>query len=140
MAAIAALAGCGGPPPSATPALLIHIVNRSNTALLLGPGFMIPACASVSATNEAYDAARLQAFQILNGTVNVPIGAMLWESSPAFAGSEAEVTIVVSSTAPVAFLPGKVGEPDLPNCGGHPVGVESEVLPEASGPAVAPLP
>ena len=72
--------------------------------------------------------------------MEVPIGAMLWESSPVFAGPESEATVVVSSTAPVAFMPGIVDEADLPNCGGHPVGVESEVLPDASGPAVAPLP
>jgi hypothetical protein len=139
-AAIAALAGCRtGPVPAAPSPPLVHIVNRSNTALVLGPGFLIPACGAVSTTFEAYEAARMKVVQILDGTLEVPLGAVLWDS-PVFAGPEAEVTVVVSGTAPVAFMPGIVDEADLPNCGGHPIGVEPEVLPDASGPAVAPVP
>jgi hypothetical protein len=125
--------------PAATPPPLIHMVNRSNTPLVLGPGVMIPACGSVSSTFEAYEAARMNAIQLMDGTLEVPLGALLWDS-PVFAGLEGEVTVVVSSTAPLAAHPGVVEEADLPPCGGAPVGVSSEILPDATGPAVAPLP
>jgi hypothetical protein len=68
--AFAALGGCGtGTLPSASPHPLIHIINRSNTALALGPGFTIPACGSASATLEAYEAEQAQIGQMmLDGT------------------------------------------------------------------------
>jgi hypothetical protein len=136
---VVAIAGCASPVPAATPPPLIHMVNRSNTPLVLGPGVMIPACGSVSSTFEAYEAARMNAIQLMDGTLEVPPGAVLWDS-PVFAGPEGEVTVVVSSTGPLAAHPGVVEEADLPPCGGAPVGVSSEILPDATGPAVAPLP
>jgi hypothetical protein len=66
---------------------------------------------------------------------------MQWDS-PVFAGpiEPTEITMVISSVAPLAIHQGVVAEADLPACGGAPVGVSSEVDPHQSGPAVAPLP
>jgi hypothetical protein len=145
VAAAAGLAGCTNVPDplGAPPAdLTIHIVNRSNTALALGPGFTVPACGTVSATLEVYEAEQAQLGQMMmDGTWTAPPGAVQWDS-PVFAGhgEATEVTMVVSSVAPLAMHQGVVAEADLPACRGAPVGVTSEVVPDEPRPAVAPSP
>ena len=139
IAATAILAGCGSTTaPAATRAeALIHFANRSDTALAVAPDFLIPACGSASATPAAYEASRTQGAKVLmDGTWAVPPGAAFW-NGVAFAGDpiQADLTVVISSTAPPAARQGVPAEADLPACGGAPMGVLPEVVPDSPGPA-----
>ena len=127
------------PSPSAA-AALIHFANRSNVAITVGPGLSIPACGEASATRAAFDAARLRGGQMAadGQTWDAPAGALVW-SNMALAGPEAEMSVVITSTASVAGRVGLVAEADLPKCGGSPQGIEPG-LPQGVELTVTPLP
>lgn len=149
-----ALAGCAPASPTSAPASAstpapssssaaarIHFANRSDVAITVGPGLSIPACGEASATRAVYDAARLQGDQMaLDGqTWDAPAGALVWDNM-AFGNEPAsDVTLVITSTAPVAAHVGIVTEGDLPKCGGAPQGIEPG-LPQGVERTVPPLP
>jgi hypothetical protein len=111
---------------------VIHFANRSDTALAVAPDFLIPACGSASVTPAAYAASRTQgAMVMMDGTWTVPPGAAFWNGL-AFAGDpiQDDLTVVISSTADPAVRAGVVAEADLPACGGAPMGVLDEVVPD----------
>jgi hypothetical protein len=134
-----ASASAPAPPPSA-PAALIHFANRSDVAITIGPGLTIPACGGASATRVAFDAARFQAGRMaLDGQKwDAPAGALVWDM--AFANElKSDVTLVITSMAPVAARVGLVAEADLPECGGAPQGIYPG-LPQGVELTVTPLP
>ncbi len=118
------LAGCGAQAPAT-----LTIANRTDAALTVGPGIVIPACGLTTTTFDAYDAARLKAGEMAmnNQTWDAPPGALVW-TNLAFAfsdsASKTATTVVVTSTADPAVKTGTVAENALPPCGGQPVGVE----------------
>lgn len=121
-------------------ALLIHFANRSASAITVGPGLSIPACGTASATRAAYDAARLTAGEmaVAGKTWDAPAGALVWDMAFAFEPTQ-DLTVVITSTAPVAVRMGLVAEADLPACGGAPMGIEPG-LPQGVTLTVTPLP
>jgi hypothetical protein len=147
--AFAAIAACAPPPaPSATSAAaIIYFANRSDTALAIAPDLLIPACGSVSTTPLAYEASRTRgAKQMMDDTWAIPPGAGFW-NGVVFAGDpiQDDLTVVISSAHPPAVREGIVAATDLPACGGAPVGVFDEVVPEdgssvGAEPDVTPLP
>ena len=97
-------ASSSAPAPSPSErAALIHVANRSDVAITIGPGLTIPACGRASATRAAWDAARLKGGQMAMDaqTWDAPAGALVWDMA---IGNElgSDVTLVVTSTAPVA--------------------------------------
>ena len=134
LAATATIAACAASSaPSATPVEpLIHFANRSNTALAVAPDLLIPACGSASVTPAAYEASQTRgAKEMIEGTWTVPPGAEFWYGIT-FAGDpiQGDLTVVISSTALPAVRQGITAEADLPACGGAPLGVLDEVVPE----------
>ena len=146
-ATVAACATTPAPSPARVDPI-IHFANRSNTALAVAPDLLIPACGSASVTPAAYEASQTRGAKelFLDETWAVPPGAEYW-NGVAFAGDpiQGDLTVVISSTALPAVRPGVPAEADLPACGGAPMGVLDEVVPEedasdSSGPSVTPLP
>ena len=129
------------PPSPSAAAGLIHFANRSDVAITIGPGLSIPACGEASATRAAYDAARLQGGQMARDgqTWDAPAKALVWNNMALGFEPTGDLTVIITSTAPVLLSNGIVAEADLPKCGGAPHDIEPG-LPQGVELTVTPLP
>jgi hypothetical protein len=112
------LAGCASAPD-------VVILNRTNVALSVAPGVLVPPCTAIGFTRAELESA---GDELLKRVVKadyswIPEGAVLLEGGipgDPF-GAAKPMNVIVSAEAPPEIAYGPIEEADLPDCSGTPV-------------------
>lgn len=112
--------GCG-------PTHALVLVNRSDTTIAFYPQVVVPACSSLSLSDDQLRVAKDALLEAIGNDDQswIPAGAKEFRIGVAPRPLEAPdpQTIVVSGTEAPRSIDGFVMESELPDCGGEPVGV-----------------